>query len=47
MEYYRAGLELTSGGETEEELEPIGLPAPDDTAEPAPASEIPDRAETA
>jgi HemY protein len=46
MEYYRAGLELTSGGIGEEELEPIGSPAPDPSADQVSGMEIPDKAET-
>jgi HemY protein len=46
MEYYRAGLELTSGGLGEEELEPIGLPAPDDASRHSSESETPAKAET-
>jgi HemY protein len=46
MEYYRAGLELTSGGVGEEELEPIGLPAPDAPADSFSGAATPDEAET-
>lgn len=46
MEYYRAGLELTSGGIGEEELEPIGLPAPGAPVDRARGTEIPNEAET-
>jgi HemY protein len=47
MEYYRAGLELTSGGAGEEELEPIGLPAPEAPEEHSAGAEVPRESETA